>query len=153
MPTDFGFRLPDEVHALTYLDRYRRTRSNADLCTLDETRHFIRGVLPLPILETDDTFVWGIWVEVASDCHDSYIQQWDSPVQDVTPFSGVVVNELPGYEGTMGIEVEVHFGAASERPTLRVVDRVQHALALEQRHGITRKRHHDILEATGFFNK
>ncbi|WP_416136139.1 DUF2199 domain-containing protein [Aquabacterium sp. A7-Y] len=35
LPTDYGFRLPDQVHALSYIERYRRSRSNADLCTLD----------------------------------------------------------------------------------------------------------------------
>lgn len=37
LPTDWGFRLPDQVFELSYLDKYRRTRSNADLCSLDES--------------------------------------------------------------------------------------------------------------------
>jgi hypothetical protein len=153
LPTDFGFRLPDEVHALGYLEQYQRTRSNSDLCTLDGSRHFIRGVLPLPIQETDDSFGWGVWAEVEAQCHDSYMLTWDEPGEGMAPFTGKLANDLPGYEGTLGLAVEVQFGPAGQRPTLRVAQGVMHALALEQRSGISRKRHHDIIEATGFFNE
>ena len=36
LPTDYAFGLPDDIYSLQYLERYKRSRSNADLCTLDD---------------------------------------------------------------------------------------------------------------------
>ena len=153
LPTDFGFRLPDEVHELTYLDQYRRARRNSDLCTLDESRYFIRAVLPLPMPETDNEFRWGVWVEVSKPSHDLYVEKFDDAAEDEPRFPGIVVNAIPGYDGTIGLSVDVQLGAEGERPALYFPAATTHALALEQRSGISRKRHHDILESTGFFDR
>ena len=51
LPTEWGFREPDEVFALSYIAKYLRTRINADLCTLDDSRYFLRGLLGLPFTE------------------------------------------------------------------------------------------------------
>ena len=70
--TDLACRLPDEVFALPYIERYQRARFNDDLCTLDGKRYFIRGILPVPFTYIDDFFAWGVWVEVAKKDHDAY---------------------------------------------------------------------------------
>ncbi len=149
---DFGFRLPDKVHALAYVERYLRSRSNVDLCTLDEARYFLRGVLPLPFQESEDEFCWGVWVEVAREHHQRYVSAFEADSSGTPRFAGSIANEVPGYGGTLGLVVEVQLQQAGERPAVYVADS-SHALAHEQRAGISRKRHHDILEATGFFRK
>lgn len=153
LPTDFGYRLPDEVHALSYLDRYRRTRSNSDLCTLDETRHFLRAVLSVPMPETDEEFAWGVWVEVSAEGHDLYVEKFNQAAEGEPRFAGTIANAVPGYEAVLGQSVEVQLGKKDQRPTLHFPASSTHALAIEQREGISRKRHHTILESTGFFNK
>lgn len=149
---DFGFRLPDEVHALGYLERYLRSRSNADFCTLGEARHFIRGVLPLPLQSSEDNFYWGVWVEIDLRHHDHYLAAFEEEAPDPYSFAGTIANDVPGYGGTIGLAVEVRLRKGTERPAAYVTDS-SHALAHEQRAGISLKRHHDILEATGFFEK
>ncbi len=149
---DFGFRLPDEVHALGYLERYLHSRSNSDFCTLGQARYFVRGVLPLPVQSSEDEFCWGVWVEISLDHHDHYLAAFEEEAPDMFSFPGAVANDVPGYGGTMGLTVEVRLRKATERPAVYVTDS-SHALAHEQRDGISRKRHHDILESTGFFDK
>ncbi|UXH79253.1 DUF2199 domain-containing protein [Roseateles amylovorans] len=151
LPTDFGFRLPDEVHALDYLERYARCRSNADLCTVDESRYFIRGFLPLPLTEQDDDFCWGIWAEVDRATHDHYVAGFDGGPLLGTTARGTLANTIPGYEETSGLPVRIEFQDAGSRPKFLLTDDVTHALAHEQRGGISDKRHHDILEAVGHF--
>ena len=153
LPADYGFRLPDEVHALEYLERYLRCRSNADLCTLDERRYFVRGVLPVPFAGSDtDEFRWGVWVELGKAGHDAYVAGFDEDLSGHPRLPGRIANEMPGYGATVGLDVEVQFQAEGTRPFLYFPSHASHALAHEQRGGITRKRHHDILEATGFFD-
>jgi hypothetical protein len=89
-PTDFGFRLPDEVHALSYLDRYSRSRHNTDLCTLDESRYFVRCVLHVPLLERPEEFGWGVWVEVSAADHDNYLEHFHDAAENAPRFRGAL---------------------------------------------------------------
>jgi hypothetical protein len=151
LPTDYGFRLPDDVHELGYIEQYQRSRSNADLCTLDEQRYFFRGVIPVPFVGSDEEFYWGVWVEVEKEDHDAYIRGFDEDMSDHPRFVARLANDIPGYGGTKDLEVEVQFQSESARPSFHFPEAVSHPLAHEQREGITQKRHHDILEAVGFF--
>ena len=153
LPTDYGFRLPDEVHALSYVDRYLRSRSNADLCTLDEHRYFIRGVIAIPFVGSSEEFCWGVWVELNKAHHDAYVEGFERGLSDSPRFIGRIANEIPSYNGTIGLEVEVQLQSEGTRPSFHFPDAASHALAHEQRGGITHKRHHDLLEAAGFFKE
>ena len=153
LPSDWGFKLPDEVHALSYIERYKRAKYNADLCTLDEQRHFIRGVLPIPLVDQDDTFGWGIWAEVNRSTHDAYVEAFNSDAPEPAHRTGVLVNHVPGYSETSGLAVGIQFNAKGARPTFTFATGVVHGLAHEQLSGISQKRHHDILETLGFFDE
>lgn len=151
LPNDWGFRLPDDVHALSYLDRYRRARHNSDLCTLDDQRYFIRGLLLVPFSDSDEQFGWGMWVEVDRDTHDLYVDGFDADMTAEPRRAGKLANDLPGYSTTAGVPVDVAFQDEGDRPLLWFAPQTMHALAHEQRGGITHKRQHDILRELGFF--
>jgi hypothetical protein len=153
LPSDYAFRQPDEVHALAYLERYARSRSNADLCTLDESRYFIRGIIPVPFTEQDDDFCWGIWAEVDKATHDHYVAGFNEDSILGSTARGTLANTIPGYSETNGLEVQIEFQDGSSRPKYLLLSNAAHALAHEQRGGISNKRHHDILEAVGHFSK
>jgi hypothetical protein len=150
LPMDYAFGLPDEVFALGYLDRYRRSRSNSDFSTLDERRFFIRGVLPLPLVASEEEFVWGLWAEVSRDQHDLYFAGFHADLSDNPPFEAHLANEIPGY-GCLGLRIDVQFLSGNDRPAFSLAHRDDHLLAREQHAGITRARHHEILEQVGFF--
>src|SRR4249919_2806196 len=94
LPTDWGFKLPDEVFDLSYLDRYRRTRSNADLCALDENRFFIRGLLMIPFTHQEGEFAWGVWVEVPKAVHDFYLDNYSNELAQGTKAEGALANTV-----------------------------------------------------------
>jgi len=135
LPKDYGFGLPDAVFALNYVDRYRRSRSNSDLCTLDEVRFFIRGVLPVPFVGTNQEFVWGVWAEVSRDQHDLYVAGFNEDLSDNPPFEGHLANEIPGY-GTIGLPLQVRFSPANDRPSFPFLESSSNPLSREQREGI-----------------
>lgn len=153
LPTDWGFKLPDEVHELDYLQRYARTRANADLCTLDGSRYFFRGVLQIPLVEQDDTFGWGVWVEVERTVHDEYVRTFNDDESTLPICAGKLVNVIPGYSETRGLPVEIQFHGGKSRPTFTFEGDVAHGLAHEQRMGMSNRRQHDILESLGFFDE
>jgi hypothetical protein len=139
-----GAQLPDAVWALDYLERYARVRHNADLCTLDGARYFIRGILYVPLAYTEGRFGWGFWVEVGKRDHDAYISAFHAGHSRMKPFSGRLANDLRGFASpTSGLEVTVT-PADEHRPTLTLSPRSRHRLAIEQRRGIDGARHHEL---------
>ena len=153
MPTDWGFKLPDIVHDLSYVEQYKRSRHNADLCTLDERRHFIRGLLPIPLPESGEEFNWGIWVEVDLPTHTLYVDGFNADLSGQPRSTGAIANKLSVYGQTIGLPVQIQYNPGNARPSFWLPEDQMHALALEQRGGITLKRQHSILEELGFFKK
>ncbi len=153
LPTDWAFKRPDEVHRLSYLDEYIRCRLNADLCTLDEARYFLRGVVRVPFLGSSGHFGWGIWAEVSRKAHDTYLEGFNADLLGHAVLHGTLANHIPGYSETLGLPVEIYLQDASSRPHFRFAVQVEHALAHEQRGGISINRHHDMLTDLGFFKE
>ncbi|MBK7616645.1 MAG: DUF2199 domain-containing protein [Burkholderiales bacterium] len=102
LPQDYSFGLPDEVYELDFISRYLRVRSNSDLCTLDDSRFFIRGVIPLPFQDSDEEYCWGVWVEVAAKDHDKYVRGYADDLSAEPSFPGTLANSIPGYHETLG---------------------------------------------------
>lgn len=153
LPQDYSFGLPDEVYELKFIDRYLRVRSNSDLCTLDDSRHFIRGVIPLPFQDSDAEYCWGVWVEVSREDHNKYVRGYYDDLSAEPRFSGRLANSIPGYSETAGLPVTVQFGAEGKRPNYYIDPTTEHGLVAEQRQGITSTRHHAMLEAVGHFER
>ena len=153
LPTEWGFRKPDEINALSYLEEYRRVRINADLATLNGRRFFIRCVLPLPLIGKRDFFAWGAWVEVSRKNHHLYVEHFDDDATGLPGLTGHLANQIPGYRDTLDVEVEVELPPAGKRPSLWLPSSSTHALAQEQAKGIDMARHHEILEACGHFRR
>lgn len=153
LPLDYSYGLPDEVYGLSYLDRYLRCRSNSDLCALDESRFFLRGVTPLPFTDSEGEFCWGVWVEVSREDHDKYVRGFFDDLSTEPSFPAKLANSIAGYGGTLGLSVLARFGATGQRPSFHFAAADQHQLAQDQRQGITAERHHDILHACGHFDR
>lgn len=143
---DLAFGLPDAIHELAPLARSRRAFVSSDICVLDGTRHFIRGVLYLPVLETDRRFGIGFWVEVPKATCEWYAAHYEEDLTGAPSAEGTLANALPrpGYAPTLGLAVRILWGARSERPRF-VVDDV-HQLTVEQIDGITEARAHELLD-------
>ena len=153
LPTDWGYKRPDAIYALSYMEEYLRARSNNDFCALDESRYFVRGVLYLPFQEQEDCFGWGIWAEVSREDHDIYVRHFHEDASALPRFSGRIANSMPGYPETTGLAIDVQLGLPDKRPTFLVSGDTEHILLSEQKKGLSAARHHELLEACGHFDK
>ncbi|MEF9942732.1 MAG: DUF2199 domain-containing protein [Burkholderiaceae bacterium] len=140
LASDVELHLPDAVWSLPYLERYLRSRSNPDFCTLDDSRYFIRCVLPVPFSYQEGFFGWGIWVEVAKADHDAYLAHYQHGSVEVAPLAGTVANNLPSFSPTLGLPVTVTLDD-EHRPFVQIDPSSRHKLAREQKKGIDRARH------------
>jgi hypothetical protein len=110
-------------------------------------------LLPVRLTEgiADSLFNWGVWVEVDKATHDLYVGSWDEDISSQPRARGRLANHIEVHPGSIGLPVEIEFRPGTDRPNVWLLPEVMHSLALEQRNGITGKRHHDILAALGHF--
>lgn len=147
LPTDFGWRLPDEVWAIPEAERATRAKFDSDRCQLGD-RFFIRCILALSFTEQPGYYAWGVWVEVRDSDFWRYIELYDKDGRAEPAIPGSIANAIPGHRSTLGLPVQVQMQGEKSRPSVRVVDG-DHPLSMEQRAGISNRRYHDILASTG----
>ena len=153
LPTDWGFKLPDEVFELSLLEKYGRSRSNADLCTLDESRFFLRGLLSIPFAYREGEFSWGVWVEVDQAVHDFYVKNFNDDFSAGTKAKGRLANLIPGFPELMGEVLEIEFQDSRTRPAFTFQASATHPMSDDQREGIGASRHHEFLDLCGHFDE
>ena len=115
---ELSYQRPDDVWSLSPSEKAQRVSGGNDLCVLtgvtsDEApRHFIRGVIPLPMVGVDDGV--GVWVEVSARDFVRYKHLYDKDASQEPGFSGVVANAPNSFEDTLGADVMVQLGTGSE---------------------------------------
>lgn len=56
---DVAFCLPDAIFTLPEEQRASRAKTHSDLCSLDDARYFIRGIVYVPVQQLGTNFVLG----------------------------------------------------------------------------------------------
>jgi hypothetical protein len=145
---DIGFERPADVTALPDSEREQRVRMTPDLCSLDGSRQFIRGIVEIPIVGSAESFCWGVWAEVSRPVFAHYLRNFREDGRSLSPPAGTLANSPPGYPNGLDHPLSIHFRTAKERPLFLLVES-DHPLSLEQRAGISGERLHQILEVCG----
>lgn len=144
LPTDFGWKLPDEIWELDEEVRQSYLEWSTDVCHHEE-RWFLRGVLGLPFTFGEGRWGWGCWAEVDEEAIQK-LWKLDSSRETIEPGYGVLACEIPGYLGSKCLPLEVHFGSADLRPLFVLGGTLNHILAVHQRQGIDEAQYHAILD-------
>lgn len=141
---DIGFDAPHYWYTVPE-DEKARSQLTSDWCSIDGQDFFIRGVLKVPILGTDEALGWGMWTSVSHANFERYIETFDSPSQsELGTFTGWLSNQIPDYPDMLHLVVRAELQDNHQRPLLGL-EPVDHPLANEQRHGITTERLAEIL--------
>jgi hypothetical protein len=143
---EWGFGMPDAIFTLSKESRTERAVIDSDLCMLDRSRFFVRGVLYLPIHDAQRAFGIGFWSETDKKTFDWYLTHYEADLFNEPPGSGYLANafERKGYSKTLGVPVLINWGRERVRPTFKVVA-PEHELYAEQTRGITLERAHELL--------
>ena len=69
---------------------------SSDQCIIDQQWFFIRGCLDIPILGSDEPFLWGLWVSVREEVFDQIEDCWEVQGREQCrgPFKGRLANSL-----------------------------------------------------------
>ena len=149
-PPDISFRRPDEVWVMSLSGYGDRVREGDELCLIDGVRHFLRGVLHLPLAGRQDTLGLGLWVEVAAADFERYALCVAGADGQLAPrFPGRIANALAPFPDALGAEVEVQTGAPEARPTLHFSPGSELGLARVQASGLDEMALIAIMQAFG----
>ena len=147
LPLDRAFAAPAYWSSIPEAERAERGKLSADFCTVDE-HFFIRGCLEVPILGTDEKFVWGSWVSQSAASFERAMELFDrEPDPEEEARFGWFSNDIGLYEPTtLGLKTNVRFRSRTLRPLIELQPS-DHPLAIEQSNGITFERVQEIITA------
>ncbi|MFI8515135.1 DUF2199 domain-containing protein [Streptomyces sp. NPDC085460] len=121
---------------------------SSDQCVINGQHYFVRGLLEIPVIGTDEVFSWGVWVSLSRDNFARAADMWDTAGREAEkPYFGWLTTELALYApSTLNLKTQVHTRPVGRRPFVEL-EPTDHPLAVEQRTGITRDRVREIAEA------
>ena len=137
----FAADSPDMYANMNRDDRDTRCFRGSDQYIIDQQWFFIRGCLEIPIIGSDEVFLWGLWASVREEVFDEIEDCWELHARENSrgPFKGRLANSLAEYPETLNLKVKILLQPVGTRP-LFLVEESTHQLALEQAQGISRDR-------------
>jgi hypothetical protein len=144
LPLNWAFNSPTYWEQIAESERSKRGFLNSDFCEVDGRDFFVRGVIAIPIVGTEELFLWGVWVTLSKPHFDRMVEVWNSPeIIDEPRHFGWLSNNIPIYPNTLNLKTDIYSKDVKHRPFIEL-EPTDHPLALEQRTGITYKRVEEI---------
>jgi hypothetical protein len=141
---DRAYHAPDQWFSVPEAERDTRTRLSADACIDDREDFFVRGCIEIPVVGTNELFIWGVWVSVSRESFVRINELWDATdVEDDPPKFGWLCNSISEYPETLLLKTLVHLRSGNKRPSIEL-EPTDHPLAIEQRQGISIARVEEI---------
>jgi hypothetical protein len=117
----------------------------SDSCVIAGRFFFIRGCIDIPVLETNETFTWGVWVSLKEENFFIWQDHYEIAQRShVGPFFGWLCTRLPAYPETQHLKTMAHLRNDGIRPRI-VLEPTDHPLAVEQSEGISITRLAEII--------
>jgi hypothetical protein len=99
LPLSFAADYPDNYANLTPDQRDIRTTIGSDQCVIDQEQFYIRGYLEIPIQDSDQVFLWGLWALIWERDYDEIEESWEEQGRERRgPFKGRLGNALHEYD-------------------------------------------------------
>ncbi len=147
---DVRVTYPEPVARLDAAERTRWVIATDDFCSYAEpggaTRHFVRGLLEIPVPEESSYFGYSAWVELDAQQIERVASLWrDASGAEAPPFEGTLANELRPYVNTEGLSAALELREVERLPALRVSG--SHPLVTDVRLGISVARARQLASA------
>ncbi|WP_317634070.1 DUF2199 domain-containing protein [Kitasatospora sp. DSM 101779] len=106
----------------------------SDRCVIKGEHVFVRGLVELPVIGSDEVFSWGVWDSLSAADYARAVEAWDRPGREREPCSfGWFSTELPiCTPTTANLTTRLHTRPVAERPWIEL-EPTDHPLAVEQR--------------------
>jgi hypothetical protein len=141
-----AFMFPDDVAGVMWEgDPAGRAKGTLEACSLDGRRFFLRGLVPLVVLDRPEPYSLGMWAEVDESAYRAVQAEDRRPY----PFRGKLANTFPGEPSAYAVECEVEIAQdQARRPDFRLIGPEDHVMVQDQRKGITVERALEYLKCS-----
>ncbi|MEW1550380.1 DUF2199 domain-containing protein [Streptomyces tsukubensis] len=121
---------------------------SSDQCVIQAQYYFVKGLVEIPVIGSDDVFSWAVWVSLSRGKFARAANRWDTPGREAEePYFGWLSTDLSLYSpNTINLKTHVHTRPVGQRPLIEL-EPTNHPLAVEQRTGITLDRVREIAAA------
>ncbi|MFJ3438973.1 DUF2199 domain-containing protein [Streptomyces cyaneofuscatus] len=118
---------------------------SSDQCVIKGRHFFIRGLIEIPVIGSEDIFSWGVWVSLSKKTFAGALDVWNTEGREAEkPYFGWLSTELALYaESTTNLKTNARTRPVGKRPFIEL-EPTDHPLAVEQRTGITHDRIREI---------
>jgi hypothetical protein len=117
---------------------------NDDFCSIDHRDFFVRGLIKLPIIGTDQTFNWGVWGSLSRENFHRLIELGDDESRDLPPMFSWLSTQISDYPDTLSLKMHAHIQKLGMRPHFNF-EESDHPLVVEQCNGILPERIREIM--------
>jgi len=149
LPMAFGIAVPDNWLGLPEAERDTRAKLTDDVCIIDDAEYYVRGCLEIPVSDSSECLVLGVWVSVSEESLRYMLDRWNAQIaEDEPPRFGWLSTWLKGYPEPHEIRCHVFLQSGDLRPRI-VLQPTDYPLAVEQHRGITLDRVKQIAAEAG----
>jgi len=143
---DFGYDKPhywsDELECNT-------SHLNEDFCSIEDQHFFVRGVIELPIIGSDQVFCWGVWGSLSKENFERVANRDENSTDgEDGPMFSWLSSQIVGYPETINLKMKAHKSEPGERPRFEL-EPTDHPLSQEQQKGIYPERIRQITLGNG----
>lgn len=126
----------------------RENSLTSDQCVIDGEAFFVRGLIEIPVVDSDHVFTWRVWASLSKENFARADKLWETTGREnEPPYFGRISTDLGLYSpSTINLKSHVHTRPVGQRPLIEL-EPTDHPLAVEQRSGITLERVQEIAEA------
>jgi hypothetical protein len=147
LPFAYTSEAPESWFEIPEAERSERAQLSSDQCIIDHRLFFVRGNIEIPVIGSDTTLTWGVWVSLSEKNFHRCAELWNSPGRErEPPYFGWLNTVVPGYPVTINLKTHLHTRRVGERPLIELEPN-EHPLAIEQRNGIRLDRVREIAES------
>jgi len=141
VPFSFAADFPDQYANLSKPERDSRATIGSDQCIVDSQRFYLRGMMEIPIVGSDEKFLWGVWASIREEIFDEISGCWELEGRErkYGPYKGRLANSLSIYPETLNLKLRIILQPVGVRP-LFILEDDHHALALHQNSGMTQQQ-------------
>ncbi|MFC5861554.1 DUF2199 domain-containing protein [Acidicapsa dinghuensis] len=119
---------------------------DSDYCVIAGEHFFIRAMLEIPVVGSEEIFAFGVWSSLSRANFDRERELAHSPLRVHEPsYFGWFCNRIWQYPNTVNLKCNVHSRPPGQRSWIEL-EGTDHPLAIEQRNGITRERSFELSE-------
>ena len=120
-------------------DTQRHSFLDSDFCVIArpgaDHERYILGLLRLPVVETEAEFQWIVWLSVSEPSWHAYRAGFGIGTYSEPGCVAYLMHEIPDFEGSLGLPVDVWFQPDGLRPLVALHDG-DHPLVKAQSEGI-----------------